>query len=200
MQTFCHLIDGELVAGRHDFEVVNPSIGAPFARCPDATREEVDAAMAAAALRARADVPAPRRRTRGARAAGEARGRPINDRPQFERVQELVDDARRAGGTVEVGGAPLSRPGYFYPPTLVTGVGGASGSSTRSSSGPRCPSSHTPTSKMRSRRPTAHTTASAARCGRPTCAAARTSPSGSSPAPRGSTSTSTRGPSRRSAE
>src|SRR2546425_5635409 len=42
---------------------------------------------------------------------------------QFERVQELVEDARRAGGTVEVGGAPLSRPGYFYPPTLVTGVG-----------------------------------------------------------------------------
>src|SRR5207253_11210239 len=123
MQTFCHLIDGEVVAGRHDFEVVNPSIGAPFARCPDPTREEVDAAMAAAALRARADVPAPRRRTRGARAAGEARGRPINNRPQFERVQELVDDARRAGGTVEVGGAPLSRPGYFYPPTLVTGVG-----------------------------------------------------------------------------
>ena len=48
---------------------------------------------------------------------------PINNRPQFERVRELVDDARRAGGKVEVGGAPLSRPGYFYPPTLVTGVG-----------------------------------------------------------------------------
>ena len=44
-QTFCHLIDGELVAGRRDFEVVNPATGAPFARCPDATREEVDAAM-----------------------------------------------------------------------------------------------------------------------------------------------------------
>src|SRR6266446_1533735 len=48
---------------------------------------------------------------------------PINNRPQFERVQELVDDARRAGGTIEAGGAPLSRPGYFCPPTLVTGVG-----------------------------------------------------------------------------
>src|SRR6058998_3789870 len=48
-QTFCHLIDGELVAGRRDFEVVNPATGAPFARCPDATREEVDAAMSAAA-------------------------------------------------------------------------------------------------------------------------------------------------------
>src|SRR5207244_5317963 len=28
---------------------------------------------------------------------------PINNRPQFERVRELVDDARRAGGKVEVG-------------------------------------------------------------------------------------------------
>src|SRR2546430_16970448 len=106
MQTFCHLIDGELVAGRHDFEVVNPSIGVPFARCPDPTREEVDAAMAAAALRARADVPAPRRRTRGARAAGEARGRPINNPPQLERGPELVDDARLARGTVGEGGEP----------------------------------------------------------------------------------------------
>jgi len=48
---------------------------------------------------------------------------PINNRPQFERVQELVEDARRAGGTVVAGGAPLPRPGYFYPPTLVIGVG-----------------------------------------------------------------------------
>jgi acyl-CoA reductase-like NAD-dependent aldehyde dehydrogenase len=48
---------------------------------------------------------------------------PINNRMQFERVQELVDDARKHGGTVEVGGAALDRPGYFYPPTLVTGVG-----------------------------------------------------------------------------
>src|SRR3989441_7610744 len=49
MQSFSHLIDGELVSGGRDFEVVNPATGAPFARCPDATREEVDAAMAAAA-------------------------------------------------------------------------------------------------------------------------------------------------------
>src|SRR5207244_9080267 len=48
-QTSCHLIGGELVAGRRDFEVVNPATGAPFARCPDATRDEVDAAMGAAA-------------------------------------------------------------------------------------------------------------------------------------------------------
>ena len=48
---------------------------------------------------------------------------PINNRPQFERVQELVDDARRQGGKVVAGGAPLPRAGYFYPPTLVTDVG-----------------------------------------------------------------------------
>jgi acyl-CoA reductase-like NAD-dependent aldehyde dehydrogenase len=46
--TFAHLIDGELVAGRRHFDVVNPATGAPFARCPDATEAEVDAAMAAA--------------------------------------------------------------------------------------------------------------------------------------------------------
>src|SRR5439155_15707931 len=49
---------------------------------------------------------------------------PINNRPQFERVRELVDDARRAGGKVEVGGAQLPPPGSFSPPTLVTGGGG----------------------------------------------------------------------------
>jgi acyl-CoA reductase-like NAD-dependent aldehyde dehydrogenase len=48
---------------------------------------------------------------------------PINNRPQFERVQALVEDARRAGGRVVTGGRPLDRPGYFYPPTLVTDVG-----------------------------------------------------------------------------
>jgi acyl-CoA reductase-like NAD-dependent aldehyde dehydrogenase len=47
---------------------------------------------------------------------------PINNRPQFERVRELVEDARRHGGRVLTGGAPLPGPGYFYPPTLVTDV------------------------------------------------------------------------------
>lgn len=48
---------------------------------------------------------------------------PINNKPQFERVQELVADAKRHGGRIAVGGEALSRPGYFYPPTLVTDVG-----------------------------------------------------------------------------
>ena len=49
MPTTAHLIDGRLVAGRESFDVVNPATGAPFAACPRATHEEVDAAMAAAA-------------------------------------------------------------------------------------------------------------------------------------------------------
>jgi acyl-CoA reductase-like NAD-dependent aldehyde dehydrogenase len=48
---------------------------------------------------------------------------PINNKPQFERVAGLVDDARKSGGTVVTGGAPLERPDYFYPPTIVTDVG-----------------------------------------------------------------------------
>src|SRR5438552_13132040 len=48
-QTFCHLIDGELLSGSRIFEAITPASGAPFARSTDATREEVDAAMGAAA-------------------------------------------------------------------------------------------------------------------------------------------------------
>src|SRR3989442_14764961 len=48
METFHHLIDGESVAGRRHFAVIDRATGAAFAECPDATREEVDRAMAAA--------------------------------------------------------------------------------------------------------------------------------------------------------
>jgi acyl-CoA reductase-like NAD-dependent aldehyde dehydrogenase len=47
---------------------------------------------------------------------------PINNAPQFERVRELVDDARHAGGRIVAGGAPLDRDGYFYAPTVVADV------------------------------------------------------------------------------
>src|SRR5438094_585886 len=46
--TFSHLIDGELVAGSRHFDVINPATGASFARSPDATREDLARAMAAA--------------------------------------------------------------------------------------------------------------------------------------------------------
>lgn len=32
-------------------------------------------------------------------------------------------DAKQHGGRIAAGGAALDRPGYFYPPTIVTGVG-----------------------------------------------------------------------------
>ncbi|HUG37529.1 MAG TPA: aldehyde dehydrogenase family protein [Candidatus Limnocylindrales bacterium] len=47
---------------------------------------------------------------------------PVNNKPQFDRVLELVEDARKSGGTVVTGGAPLAGGGYFIPPTLVTGL------------------------------------------------------------------------------
>jgi acyl-CoA reductase-like NAD-dependent aldehyde dehydrogenase len=47
---------------------------------------------------------------------------PLNNAPQFERVDDLVEDAKRAGARVVTGGVPLDRPGYFYPPTIVTGI------------------------------------------------------------------------------
>nr|WP_234903137.1 aldehyde dehydrogenase family protein [Ensifer adhaerens] len=47
---------------------------------------------------------------------------PIQNEMQFNKVRELVDDARAKGGRILVGGAPLERPGYFYPITLVADV------------------------------------------------------------------------------
>jgi acyl-CoA reductase-like NAD-dependent aldehyde dehydrogenase len=47
---------------------------------------------------------------------------PINNKPQFERVSELVSDALRNGATAVAGGGPLDRPGYFFAPTVLTGV------------------------------------------------------------------------------
>jgi acyl-CoA reductase-like NAD-dependent aldehyde dehydrogenase len=47
---------------------------------------------------------------------------PVNNRPQFERVIELVEDARRRGGRAVTGGQPIESSGYFYPPTLLTEV------------------------------------------------------------------------------
>ena len=47
---------------------------------------------------------------------------PVNNRPQFERVVELIDDAKRAGAQVVTGGGARAGQGYFVEPTLVTGV------------------------------------------------------------------------------
>jgi acyl-CoA reductase-like NAD-dependent aldehyde dehydrogenase len=47
---------------------------------------------------------------------------PINNRAQFERVSELVEDAKRAGAKIETGGAPIGHEGFFYAPTIVSGI------------------------------------------------------------------------------
>jgi acyl-CoA reductase-like NAD-dependent aldehyde dehydrogenase len=47
---------------------------------------------------------------------------PVNNRPQFERVSMLVDEARKSGGRIAAGGAPLGGKGYFYAPTIVADV------------------------------------------------------------------------------
>jgi acyl-CoA reductase-like NAD-dependent aldehyde dehydrogenase len=47
---------------------------------------------------------------------------PINNAPQYERVKELVADAIAHGATASAGGSPLDRPGYFFEPTILSGL------------------------------------------------------------------------------
>ena len=47
---------------------------------------------------------------------------PLQNKRQFDRVVELVEDARANGGTVLIGGEPAGGSNYFYPVTFVTGV------------------------------------------------------------------------------
>lgn len=47
---------------------------------------------------------------------------PIQNGPQFARVTHLVADAIGAGATATTGGKPVDRPGYFFEPTILTGV------------------------------------------------------------------------------
>jgi len=46
----------------------------------------------------------------------------LQNERQFERVIELVEDAKANGGTAICGGEPLGGPNYFYPVTFVSGV------------------------------------------------------------------------------
>jgi acyl-CoA reductase-like NAD-dependent aldehyde dehydrogenase len=52
----------------------------------------------------------------------ETRLGPVNNRPQLDRVRELVDDAVSAGGTVAAGGGPVDGPGLFFSPTIIAGL------------------------------------------------------------------------------
>ncbi|WP_235036855.1 NAD-dependent succinate-semialdehyde dehydrogenase [Actinomadura sp. K4S16] len=47
---------------------------------------------------------------------------PLIDGDAVERVDGLVGDAKRRGAEIRLGGAPHAGPGWFYPPTLLTGV------------------------------------------------------------------------------
>ncbi len=44
---------------------------------------------------------------------------PINNKPQFEKVTELVEDAKKHGAKIVAGGSRLGKEGYFYAPTIV---------------------------------------------------------------------------------
>jgi acyl-CoA reductase-like NAD-dependent aldehyde dehydrogenase len=47
---------------------------------------------------------------------------PVQNQPQFDRVQGLVADALARGGTAVTGGRSLDRDGYFFAPTILTGL------------------------------------------------------------------------------
>ncbi|WP_248961153.1 NAD-dependent succinate-semialdehyde dehydrogenase [Sphaerisporangium perillae] len=47
---------------------------------------------------------------------------PLIDEAARTKVASLVSDAADKGATIEVGGSALDRPGFFYAPTVVTGV------------------------------------------------------------------------------
>ncbi|GII56814.1 aldehyde dehydrogenase [Planotetraspora thailandica] len=48
---------------------------------------------------------------------------PINNAPQRDRVAELVADALARGAVAAAGGKAIEGPGYFFEPTILTGVG-----------------------------------------------------------------------------
>jgi acyl-CoA reductase-like NAD-dependent aldehyde dehydrogenase len=47
---------------------------------------------------------------------------PLTFEGQRDRIVSLVDDARARGAIVEAGGCAIDRPGYFYAPTILTGL------------------------------------------------------------------------------
>ncbi|WP_245623169.1 aldehyde dehydrogenase family protein [Spirillospora albida] len=47
---------------------------------------------------------------------------PINNRPQYERVSELVADAIAGGARAAAGGRPIDGPGYFFEPTILADI------------------------------------------------------------------------------
>lgn len=64
---------------------------------------------------------------------------PINNRSQFDRVADLVSAARRRGARVHAGGDALDTAGYFYAPTVLSGVTDADAVAAEEQFGPVMP-------------------------------------------------------------
>jgi acyl-CoA reductase-like NAD-dependent aldehyde dehydrogenase len=47
---------------------------------------------------------------------------PINNRPQYDRVSELVADALKGGARAVAGGKPIDSPGTFFEPTILADI------------------------------------------------------------------------------
>lgn len=47
---------------------------------------------------------------------------PVQNEMQYKKIKSLVDDAKKKGGRILLGGKPMSGSGYFYPITLVADV------------------------------------------------------------------------------
>ena len=47
---------------------------------------------------------------------------PLQNRMQFEKVSEIIEDTKKSGATILTGGEIPDRPGYFISPTLVADV------------------------------------------------------------------------------
>jgi acyl-CoA reductase-like NAD-dependent aldehyde dehydrogenase len=45
---------------------------------------------------------------------------PVANRMQFDKVADLVEDARKSGAKIVIGGNPEKKPGYFYPLTVIS--------------------------------------------------------------------------------
>lgn len=54
-------------------------------------------------------------------------------------ISSFVEDARKGGATIELGGDPLGGQGYFFPPTVVTNIGDDSRLMTEEPFGPIAP-------------------------------------------------------------
>ena len=47
---------------------------------------------------------------------------PIQNRIQFDKVVDVLEDMRLSGARILCGGEVPDEPGYFFPPTLVTDI------------------------------------------------------------------------------